>query len=97
KLYKNLMNDAAFQKQFLTLLQNPEITEQNLKLMKSQQFREHLEETIQETIDTPLFQAKIEKILLKAADKKKEKGNKGSGGDKKGKGGEGSKTEDESS
>src|SRR5699024_7965217 len=57
KLMKRLMNDADYQKQMLELLQDPEITEQMLKVMKSQEFRSHLEDTIQETIDTPLFQA----------------------------------------
>ncbi|MBM7601838.1 spore germination protein D [Virgibacillus halotolerans] len=68
KLMKNLMNDAEFQKQMLELLQNPEITEQMLQVLKGQQFRAHLETAIQQTIDTPLFQAKIQDILLKAAD-----------------------------
>jgi spore germination protein D len=68
KLMKNLMNDAEYQKQMLELLQNPEITEQMLQVLKGQQFRAHLEKAIQQTIDTPLFQAKIQDILLKAAD-----------------------------
>lgn len=68
KLMKNLMNDADYQKQMLELLQNPEITEQMLDVMKSQKFRSHLEETIQQTIETPLFQAKMKDILLKAAE-----------------------------
>ena len=38
-----------------------------LSLMKSQQFRAHLEETIIQTFETPLFKAKIQEILLKAA------------------------------
>src|SRR5690625_3254707 len=73
KLFKTLMNDSDFQKQMLELLQNPEITEQTLTLMKSQQFREHLEETIQQTIESPLYQSKIQDILLKAASKKEKK------------------------
>src|SRR5690625_2983540 len=73
KLFKTLMNDADFQKQMIELLQNPEITEQTLTLMKSQQFREHLEKTIQQTIESPLFQSKIQETLLKAASKKEKK------------------------
>ena len=58
--------------------------------MKSQQFREHLEETIQQTFESPLFQSKIQDILLKAASKKEKKetggdsqseGESGSGGE----------------
>lgn len=70
QLMKSLMNDAQFQKQMLDLLQNPEITEQMLQLMKSQQFRSHLEETIQQTLETPLFQEKMAELLLEAAEKK---------------------------
>lgn len=72
QLFKGLMYDAEFQKQMLELLQNPEIAEQNLSLLKSQQFRAHLEETITETLESPLYKAKIEEILLKAAEKKKQ-------------------------
>lgn len=68
-LLKQLMNDSEYQKQMLELLQNPEIDEQMLKVMKSQQFRAYLEETIQSTIENPLFLAKINDILLKAAEK----------------------------
>src|SRR5690625_1778904 len=51
-LFKHLMNDATFQKQMIDLLKNPEMTEQNLQLLKSQQFREHLEEVILETLNS---------------------------------------------
>lgn len=92
KLIKKLMNDAEYQKQMLTLLQNPEITKQMLEVLKGQKFSAHLEEQIQKTLETPLFQAKIEDILLKAASKQqkekqggkdqksKEKGSIGGGG-----------------
>src|SRR5690625_7843896 len=67
KLIKSLMNDADYQKQMLELLQNPEITQQILSVMKGQQFRQHLEETVEQTLETPLFQSKITETLLKAA------------------------------
>lgn len=70
KLVKDLMHDPTFQKQLLSLLQNPEVDEQMLKVMKSQQFRAHLEETIKQTLETPLFQAKMTEVLLEAAEKK---------------------------
>lgn len=80
-LMKDLMKDAEYQKQLLEILQNPEISELILSLMKSQQFRAHLEETIIQTFETPLFKAKIQEILLKAAQEqqsKEEGGNSGS-------------------
>lgn len=87
KLIKQLMNDAEYQKQMIKLLKNPEVSKQMLEVMKSQKFSAHLEETIQKTLTTPLFQAKIQEILLKAASeqqKNKESGAKSQegGGDK---------------
>lgn len=76
KLLKKLMDDAEYQKQMLKLLQNPEITEQMLEVLKSQKFTAHLEEQIQKTLETPLFQAKMQDILLKAASEQQKKGDK---------------------
>jgi spore germination protein D len=89
KLMKDLMSDAEFQKQMLELLQDPEMDKQMLKLMKSQEFRSHLEETIQQTLETPLFQAKIKEILLKAAEKQGKEQEKSKSGGHGGGGGEG--------
>lgn len=69
KLFKKLIYDPDFQEQAIELLQNPEIDKQMLTVMKSQQFRAHLEETITQTLETPLFQVKIKELLLKAAEK----------------------------
>ncbi|WP_217588845.1 spore germination lipoprotein GerD [Lentibacillus saliphilus] len=69
QLMKDLMKDAEFQKQMLDILKDPKMTEQFIIVLKSQEFRAHLEETIQQTLETPTFQAKIQDILLKAAEK----------------------------
>ncbi|MGJ9460335.1 spore germination lipoprotein GerD [Oceanobacillus sp. CF4.6] len=84
KLMKDLMKDAEYQKQMLELMKNPEITDQMLSLLKSQQFKAHLEETITQTLETPLFQAKIQKILLKAAEEQSKKEEGGGGGGESG-------------
>jgi spore germination protein D len=36
--------------------------------VKSKEYREHLQTVITETLDSPLFKAKIEELLLKAAE-----------------------------
>ncbi|MGM8212813.1 spore germination lipoprotein GerD [Virgibacillus sp. W0430] len=90
KLMKSLMNDAEYQKQMIEILQNPEISEHILSLIKSQQFRAHLEETIQQTLETPLFQEKMKETLLKAAEKQGQE--KGKEGEQQGGGGEGSES-----
>ncbi|MBP1950073.1 spore germination lipoprotein GerD [Virgibacillus litoralis] len=88
KLMKNLMSDSEYQKQMLELMQNPQISEQMLSVMKGQEFRKHLEETVQQTLQTPLFQAKISEILLKAAEEKsKQESGQQSGGEGGGSGG----------
>ncbi|RLL39952.1 spore gernimation protein GerD [Oceanobacillus piezotolerans] len=89
ELQKSLMSDADYQKQMLELLQNPEITDQMLSVLKSQQFRAHLEETIQQTLETPTFQAKMQEILLKAAEEQAKSQGEGGGGSNSGQGGQG--------
>ncbi|WP_234400613.1 spore germination lipoprotein GerD [Virgibacillus senegalensis] len=90
---KGLMSDSAFQKQMIELFQNPEMTEQMVSAMKSQQFREHLEKTIQETMDSPMFKAQMSEIILKAAEEMKpsqgSQQNQGGGGSQDGQQGAG--------
>lgn len=76
KMLKLLMKDATFQKQMMDLLQNPEMKEEVLKLLKSQQFQEHLEKTITETIDSPVYRSKLQKDLQNKDKQDKENKNK---------------------
>jgi spore germination protein D len=80
KWLKDLLKDSEYQEQMLELLQNPEISEMILSLIKSQQFRSHLETTIQETLQTPTFQARIQEILLQAAEEQSKQQEQGGGG-----------------
>lgn len=73
KLLKSLMNDPEYQKQMLDLLQNTKIEEQMLRVMKSQQFREHLNATMIETFETPAFEKKMQDIMTEAMEKATEK------------------------
>nr|WP_153738470.1 spore germination lipoprotein GerD [Aquibacillus halophilus] len=81
---KGLMSDSEYQKKMLELFQNPEMEEQMLTVITSQKFREHLEKTIQETMDSPLFKAKMTDIILKAAEEMKPAGESGGGGGEEG-------------
>lgn len=76
KMLKHLMNDAEFQKKMLELMQNPEMEEQTLKVLTSQKFKEHLEKSIIETIENPIFQTKILKATEKQDEEKSEEENK---------------------
>ncbi|KGX84375.1 spore germination lipoprotein GerD [Pontibacillus litoralis] len=83
KLMKDLMKDPTYQKSMLELLQNPEMEQQMLTVVKSQQFREHLEKTIEETMNTPMFKEKMSQIVLKAAEEMKASNKKQSQDDNK--------------
>ncbi|MFQ3546462.1 spore germination lipoprotein GerD [Halobacillus rhizosphaerae] len=70
-LMKGLMKDAEYQKTLIELYKNPEMMSEMVTAMQSQKFRSYLEETIQETLNSPVFQAKMSETLLKAAEKMK--------------------------
>ncbi|MDL4841423.1 spore germination lipoprotein GerD [Aquibacillus rhizosphaerae] len=84
---KGLMSDSEYQKKMIEILSNPDMEDQMLTVLKGQQFREHLEKTIQETLDSPLYKAKITDIVIKAAEEMKP--SEGSGGESGGSGEEG--------
>ncbi|GIO28733.1 spore germination lipoprotein GerD [Ornithinibacillus bavariensis] len=85
-LMKSLMNDSEYQKQMMDLLKNPEMEDQVLQVLKSQQFRKHLEDTIRQTLESPLFLAKVQEALLKAVE---EQGNQNQGNQSGGQSGQG--------
>ncbi|SEO74036.1 spore germination protein D [Amphibacillus marinus] len=62
-----LMSDSAYQEKMLELFNNPEVHDQIRGQLKSQQFKTHLEETIQETLASPLFEAKVSEIIIRNA------------------------------
>nr|WP_205094513.1 spore germination lipoprotein GerD [Thalassobacillus pellis] len=71
ELMKGLMKDSEYQKLMIEIYQNPEMMDQMLSVMQGQKFRSHLEKTIQETLESPVFKAKMTETLLKAAEKMK--------------------------
>lgn len=76
-LLKDLMKDPEYQGLLIEVFKNQEMEKQMITLLKSKEYKEYLQTVIQETLDSPLYQAKIEDILIKAADKKgKEESNK---------------------
>jgi spore germination protein D len=92
KLIKDLMKDPEYQKMLLGVFQDPEMQKTMQTSIKSQEFRKHLQDVITETLSSPLYKAKIEQALLKAAQEagqeksggqtaQKESGGGGGGGD----------------
>lgn len=81
KLIKDLMKDPDYQKMVMDILKNPEMEEQYVEILKSQEVRKHLQGVVSETLESPLYKAKMEDILIKAAEElqKQEKAKKDEG------------------
>ncbi|MBN8237390.1 spore gernimation protein GerD [Halobacillus kuroshimensis] len=71
ELMKGLMKDAEYQKLMIDIYKNPEMMEQMVTVMQGQKFKAHLETSIEETLNSPVFQAKMTETLLKAAEEMK--------------------------
>jgi spore germination protein D len=96
KLLKDLMKDPEYQGMVMDIMKDPEIQKEIGETLKSKEYREHLQQVVTETFESPLFKAKIQDILIKAAGEMKgqggEQGSQGGGGETGGgqSGGEGS-------
>jgi len=67
KLLKDLMKDPDYRKMMVELLQDPAIESDLKNVLKSTEYREHLSQVIQESMDTPEFKKKFQDMLDKAA------------------------------
>ncbi|WP_078543112.1 spore germination lipoprotein GerD [Litchfieldia alkalitelluris] len=68
KLIKGLMKDPEYQGMMIDILKDPEMEKQFLEVLKSKEYREHLQTVMTETFESPLYQTKIQAILIKAAE-----------------------------
>ncbi|KOO40906.1 spore germination lipoprotein GerD [Priestia koreensis] len=91
-LLKQLMKDPDYQALLLDVFKNPEMQKQMAQAMKTQDFRKNMQKVIVETLDSPLYKAKLEAIIQKAVqqstdtssgkeNKKQEDDSSGSGSD----------------
>jgi spore germination protein D len=80
KLMKSLMKDPDYQKMLMGVMKDPEMQKTLQEAMKSQEFRKHLQAVIDETLSSPLYKARIEENLLKAAEEAGKKGEEQGGG-----------------
>jgi spore germination protein D len=95
KLLKALMKDPEYQGMMIEIMKDPELGKEVTSLLKSKEYREHLQKVMTETFESPLFKVKMQAILIKAAEEMKgseaksgeESG--GGGGDDSSSGGEG--------
>lgn len=68
KLLKDLMKDPTYMGAIMDIWKDPEMEKELVKVMKSKKMREELKKTTIETIDSPLVKAKLQDILIKAAE-----------------------------
>lgn len=66
KLLKGLMNDPEYRNMMVEVFKEPEIQKEMTDALKSKNYREHLQTVISETMQSPLFKAKMEDLVLKA-------------------------------
>jgi spore germination protein D len=64
-LLKQLMNDPDYRSMMVEVFKEPEIQKQMADALKSKDYRQHLQEVITETVDSPLFKVKLQDMLLK--------------------------------
>jgi spore germination protein D len=86
KMLKTLMKDPEYQAMIIDILKNPEVEKSMITVLKSQEFRTHLQQVMTETFESPLFKAKIQHLLIKAAEdiqgtKKQDEDQEGEGGE----------------
>ncbi|WP_338471372.1 spore germination lipoprotein GerD [Niallia sp. XMNu-256] len=70
QLLKSLMNDPEYRTKLIEVMKDPELIPDLTTILKSNEYRDHLKTVISETIESPLYQTKIQELLLKAAEKK---------------------------
>lgn len=70
QLMKNLMNDPEYRTKLIEVMKDPELEKELTTVLKGNEYREHLKQVVSETIESPLYQTKIQELLLKAAETK---------------------------
>ncbi len=66
EILKSLMTDADYRSLLLEVLQEPKMEKELIKLIKSNDVRKELKETIIETVDSPLVLEKLQTILTES-------------------------------
>ena len=62
------MKDPEYQGMLQDVLKDPAMEKEVLTVLKSKEYRTYLQKIMTETFDSPLYQSKIQDILLKAAE-----------------------------
>lgn len=76
RLMKDLTKDPAYRGMIVEIMKEPELEKEFTKLLKTNEMRKLYKDLIMETGESPLVQAKMEDLLMKAATKAVEKSQK---------------------
>ncbi|WP_090833660.1 MULTISPECIES: spore germination lipoprotein GerD [unclassified Bacillus (in: firmicutes)] len=68
KLLKDLMKDPEYRGMMMEIFKEPELQKDMADALKSKEFRQHLQKVMTETFESPIFKAKIQALLIKAAE-----------------------------
>lgn len=63
QLLKTLMKDPEYQKMMLDILKDPQFTQHLIELMNGPTYRKEVMKVLEETMKTPRFQQKVQKLL----------------------------------
>ncbi|WP_458415156.1 spore germination lipoprotein GerD [Schinkia sp. CFF1] len=74
KLLKDLMKDPDYQAAMIEILKNPEMEKQLTDALKTQKYRDQMKTVMIETVDSPLFKAKMQDLLIKGAEELQKEG-----------------------
>ncbi|RHW33943.1 spore gernimation protein GerD [Neobacillus notoginsengisoli] len=90
-LLKDLMKDPEYRTMMIEVFKEPEMQKEMADALKSKEFRIHLQTVIAESMQSPLFKAEMQELLLQAAKEAVAKQGKSGQGGKGGEGGGGNK------
>lgn len=68
ELLKDLMKDPEYRSMMIEILKDPELEKNVTDILKSNEYRDHIKQVVTETFESPLFKAKIQDIIIKAAE-----------------------------
>lgn len=82
-IMKDLMGDASFQKEMEKFFGQPDMMKQMEKIVNSATLKKEMEKAVEDTINSPLMQAKWQELIMKAGKGAAEDSGKDAGKDKK--------------
>ncbi|KIY21731.1 MULTISPECIES: spore germination lipoprotein GerD [Mesobacillus] len=68
QLLKDLMKDPEYKGMMIEVMKDPELEKELTNLLQSKEYQKHLQKVITETFESPLFKAKLQALIVKAAE-----------------------------